>query len=999
MALPENLPGACPTLVGRAAHLETLDHLLAKSMSGQGQIVLLTGDEGSGKSRLIAELCSLAQARGVQILQTTCEALDCPAPFAQFIALCESARLSDVLDGEGCLAAITAELTNLLTSATTARPDPYDDRLDQSDEPHRAFTVVAEGLRDFAATAPLLVAIDDIQSADETVIAFLRSFVPAIRALPMMLVVSSTVASRPRDVTSFCTLLEERADATVIALPPLTPREVAQLVRTMFDLPQPIRTEFLQALCAITHGNPACLEEVLFALVASGALYLTDGGWERKPITELTLPVDQTEAIRWRFDRLSPSARQALALAAVAGVHCDPGQLCAMLSGGERVWSNAVEESIGMRLLQRDATGVHFRHRIVRQVLLDLIPDDERSAMHLTVAEHIERFPAERLASEQALLVRHYTEAGEWSRVVSAARQAAERALVCGAPQMAVASLSRALDAAERLGALMPDLLNARAHAYQQLGDLEHARIDDESALALARQLDDHGAEWCALSHLGGLWMGRDHLRAGQIFAQAYTAARASHDATALAYTFNRLGTWHLNMDRPLDAQQEHRKALAIFQSANDQHNCGETLALLGMATLVAGDALQAASYYLQSVRLFGELGDRQRLSSSLAMLAVCGPSYLTELLVCAPADEVDSVSTSELAVAIAHDGGWRAREAYALICLAGCLGPRGEYVRAIETGRKALQIAEEIGHTQWKVAALWTLGTAYQTLMALSTARTYYERALGLAREIGALQWQRLAVGSLVTVCMMLGDFAQAERLFESMRGDGVSASIGQFSIECARVDLALSRGEPQLALELADGLLERIPNALHARPIPRLARNRCEALAMLGRHAEAETTLRAARREAAMQGIRGAQWYLGVALARLLHGQRREVEAARAAQSTRALIEALAEHVADPSVAAPFRQRALAMLPPSTSPASRRALKQAFDGLTSREREVAALIAQGKSNRAIAESLVVSERTAETHVGNILNKLGFSSRAQIAAWATAKLEALREE
>jgi non-specific serine/threonine protein kinase len=63
-----------------------------------------------------------------------------------------------------------------------------------------------------------------------------------------------------------------------------------------------------------------------------------------------------------------------------------------------------------------------------------------------------------------------------------------------------------------------------------------------------------------------------------------------------------------------------------------------------------------------------------------------------------------------------------------------------------------------------------------------------------------------------------------------------------------------------------------------------------------------------------------------------------------------------------------------------------------QAFGGLTEREREVAALIAQGKSNRALADELVVSERTIGTHVENILSKLGFTSRAQIAVWAVEK-------
>ena len=69
-----------------------------------------------------------------------------------------------------------------------------------------------------------------------------------------------------------------------------------------------------------------------------------------------------------------------------------------------------------------------------------------------------------------------------------------------------------------------------------------------------------------------------------------------------------------------------------------------------------------------------------------------------------------------------------------------------------------------------------------------------------------------------------------------------------------------------------------------------------------------------------------------------------------------------------------------------------SQQTAKQAFDGLTTREREVAALVAQGRTNGEIAAHLVVSERTAESHVSNILGKLGFTSRAQIAAWAVEK-------
>jgi DNA-binding NarL/FixJ family response regulator len=98
------------------------------------------------------------------------------------------------------------------------------------------------------------------------------------------------------------------------------------------------------------------------------------------------------------------------------------------------------------------------------------------------------------------------------------------------------------------------------------------------------------------------------------------------------------------------------------------------------------------------------------------------------------------------------------------------------------------------------------------------------------------------------------------------------------------------------------------------------------------------------------------------------------------------------LSADMPDPLAREAFRSAALSQIPQLTKPTPQRAAKQAFDGLTTREREVAVHIAQGRSNREIGEAMVVSERTVEKHVENILAKLAFSSRAQIAAWAVEK-------
>ena len=139
-------------------------------------------------------------------------------------------------------------------------------------------------------------------------------------------------------------------------------------------------------------------------------------------------------------------------------------------------------------------------------------------------------------------------------------------------------------------------------------------------------------------------------------------------------------------------------------------------------------------------------------------------------------------------------------------------------------------------------------------------------------------------------------------------------------------------------------------------------------------------------------MRGIRPLLWRIAIDLGDLYRAWRRDEEAEQAFATSQELIEELAATIPDPVLRAHFLQQATAFLPDQETLSPRRAAKRAFGGLTEREREVAALIAQGKANREIAEILVVNYRTIEKHIENILSKLGFTSRAQIAVWASEK-------
>jgi DNA-binding CsgD family transcriptional regulator len=209
-------------------------------------------------------------------------------------------------------------------------------------------------------------------------------------------------------------------------------------------------------------------------------------------------------------------------------------------------------------------------------------------------------------------------------------------------------------------------------------------------------------------------------------------------------------------------------------------------------------------------------------------------------------------------------------------------------------------------------------------------------------------------------------------------------------------RARLALARRDPALAVELIDRLStsDRDDTATHdtPRPVPtpRAALVRAAALTSQARYGEAEELLLGTRDVLEWQGGRNLLWRCHLALADLLAASGRHDDAERAYVTARQAVEELAAGLDDPRLRDQFLRRALRRLPRGYHyRASAGTPGGPLDGLTPREREVAAMIASGHTNREIAEALVLGERTIETHVSNVLGKLGLGSRREMARWA----------
>ena len=998
MELSRNKPIVCPVLIGRAADLTALHVLIDQAKRGEGQVAMISGEAGIGKSRLVAEGKSYAIAQGFRLLQGNCFPGDISCPYAPLLDLLRTHFASQSRTEIATeLRPFARELAQLIPDLVPLLPDsaptPPLTQLEPEQEKRRLFESLTQCFTGLATKQPVLLIVEDVHWSDDTSLELLHYLARRCASYRLLLLMTYRNEEVRSSLSHWLTQLDRERLTQEFPLARLTRGDLDVMLRAIFALPRSRQLELPDLLYTLTDGNPFFIEEILKSLIVAGGIFETNGTWNRRPISELHVPRSLHDAVQQRTDQLSESARQVLRLAAIAGRRFDFALLQQLTQHDEQQLLTLMKELIAAQLVVEESEErFAFRHALTREAIYAELLVRERKAMHGTIAETIERLYTSAYDAHLAELAYHFYEAGAWAKASEYAQRAGEKAQGLYSLWAAIEQFTRALDATRQLGR-PPSLkvYRARGQAYETLGEFEHARGDYEQALDAASTAQDGVAEWQSLIDLGALWAERDYTQTSAFFQRAYEHAREMGQPPMLARSLNRVGNWHLNVEEPLEALQCHQEALAIFQQLNDPHGIAETLDLLGMASYLGGDLVQGTRYYEQAVTLFRQLDDRVGLTSSLASLALRGALSITNTMVSAATTLAELLPDVEMALKIAREIGQRSGETYALYQLGLCLSAQGEYRRALDALQQSLLIAEELEHRQWMVTAHLASGALYLDLLFLPMAQQHLEQALRLSHEIGSRHWIHTTAGSLASICILQGELVRAESILDAeLSEDAPVQTLGQRMAWLARAELALARGDPNLTLQITDRLSTSAANVSAQRGIPRLSKLRGEALAALHQAAEAETVLRSAQEITTAQGARPLLWRICVALGNLYQTQSREAEAERAFSTARTIIEELAANIPDEQVQEHFLRESSALLPRTRAIFSpRRAAKQAFGGLTEREREVAVLIAKGKSNREIADQLVVSYRTIETHVGTILSKLAFSSRAQIAVWA----------
>jgi DNA-binding CsgD family transcriptional regulator/tetratricopeptide (TPR) repeat protein len=969
-----------PVLVGRDAELARLRAAASRTASGEPGVVLVGGEAGVGKSRLLDAAFGGGggSAGGARVLTGGCIELGGEGlPFVPLVeALRTLARTTPPADLDRLLGPARGELARLLPElAVDAQPAAAPGSTAQ------LFELVLGVLGRLGDERPLVLIVEDLHWADRSTLDLVAFLVRALRGIRVLLVLTyrSDEVDRRSPLRPLLSGWERLREVERLQLDRFSRAEVAAQVRAILGTaPGP---GLVDLVFDRSEGNAFFVEELLRTL--------------REGASEHDLPPSLRDVLLSRVERLSGPGQRLLRTAAVAGRWVPERLLAEVAAVSAAELYEGIREAVNSSLLVVDGTGrgYAFRHALTRDAVYEDLLPGERVELHTAYAQALERDPglAGDDAAVAATLAVHWYAAHDLPRALSASVRAGRQAMAAFAPAEARRHLERALevwrqvpDAETWAAADQVGVLRLAARAVFQSGDLERAlpllqqALDvlgpdgdpEETAFmveqraTVLRALGEDGASTAALE---------------QALAQLPEEPPSPARATVLASLANAL--MRIGDERGPDVA---RTALAVARAVGARAQEAGALLTLGSSMSYLEDPVEGEAALRDGLRLALEAADSET--------ALRGYINLSDALE-ARGRHADAATAAREGIELATRVGLsRTFGAFLVGNLAEPLVRLGEWAEAERLAREtvgsglsgvfAASLRELLGY----LAAC--SGRREDALEHVREAR----RQLGQSREP---QFTQALAYIEADVARDRGDLAEAAATTAAGLAE-TSAWSSRYAWPLAwlgariRADLAtLARDRHQPVPAAAAGPL--LPGTTAVTPIsfPATAAYRLLAEAEELRRQDLPT---APAWDAAVRawGVCGDAWPLAYARTRLAEALCAAGDRTAAIGPLRAAFTAATRMGAEPLVNDVLALARRARLPlADDAPAEPPPGTAAPFGLTDREREVLGLVAAGRSNGQIAAALFISPKTASVHVSNILAKLGVSGRVEAAAVA----------
>jgi transcriptional regulator with AAA-type ATPase domain/tetratricopeptide (TPR) repeat protein len=776
--------------IARARELELLEDLFTQAQEGRGQAVLLVGDPGIGKSRLLQELHQRTRDRAGW-LEGHAVSFGRSLPFHPLIDLLKRACGVDDGDteqviGEKIEYAAARLGGELRPPAAFLRAmlsiDPGDGAVAAMDPKLRRagmFEAVRQFLLASAEARPLVVMLEDVHWMDEATTEFLALMAESVESSRILLCVTHR--------TGFALTFGEGVFQTRLTMSRLAQAETTAIAGALLGVPV-LSPELQRLLDAKTDGNPFFVEEVVRSLDESGALERRgDTIGLAHPTEAIDVPDTIQDVILARLERLDSRARDTLHVASVIGREFSRHVLERVVTdaGGDGSIDDRVHALLTAELIQKGRVWPEvayvFRHALTQEVAYQDQREPQRQMLHARIGEAIELVYADRLSEHFGVLAYHFTRARQWTKALEYLLAAARQAEQSFATREALALYDEAKSAAEQQAggianaATLIAIHESKARLYFVRSDFEQSRAEAERILPLARLTGDAVKEGEALATIAWASTWGRNLDSALRFARA--ALMVAEPAGALAVQ----GRAHFTIGfvrgvtGVLDESQAALdKAMSLSSAAGDAVHRSLSLSMAGLLRNWEGD-------YEAAVRLQNEglslARDRQLL---VPLLFSC---FMRGLTLTSQGNYDEAFGSFTEGLALAERVGDEAIHHRLLNCLGWLYAELGDLDQAEVLNTTSAQIGRLRRDPGTQPNAELNLGDIIRARGDLPLAQELYDGVYRYWKDPDSSQWMRFRYS--IRMFASMGELALA-------RGDLAAART--YSAEC--LDLATRTG-----------------------------------------------------------------------------------------------------------------------------------------------------------------------------------------------------------
>jgi class 3 adenylate cyclase/predicted ATPase len=784
-------PTGLTALIGREEEFELLRRRWFKATEGEGQVVLLSGEAGIGKSRLTIAFVGLLAGEPHIRLRYFCSPQHTDSALYPIIGQMERAA---GLAREDTSQAKLDKLDGLLKQTSTSARDaalfaemlslPNDGRypaveLTPQQRRQRTLEALALQMEALARSSPVLMVFEDAQWSDPTSLELFGRAVDRVRTLSVLLVVTFRPEFEPGWI--------RQSHMTPLSLNPLAPRQVSAMIDHIVGN-KPLPANIGQDIIERTDGIPLFVEEMTKAVLEAESEGEARRAAALVPSPALAVPASLHASLMARLDRLGP-AKELAQIGAAIGREFSHPLLAAVVGMPEAELQTALHRLIWAGLLFRHGSAPHvtysFKHALVRDAAYSTLLREPRRALHARIAETLESQFPEISEKQPELLARHCTEAGQIEKAAALWGKAGLRSAQRSALVEAAEQLRRALDQIATLTAtpalrreeiklqvaLITPLLHVRGYAAPETrAAVERSRLLIEQAAALGEPPED---PLLLFSVLYGFWVANLVAFNGDVMrelAVQFLALADKQRATGPLMMAHRLmglsllhtgdvvdGRAHLDRAMTLYDPAEHRPLATRFgQDVGAATLCWKSLAfwLLGYPQAALADTEHA----LVVAREIGHSATMMYVLNFSAWTHIhCGNYATTNALV----DEFSALKDQTGSV---FWGAWGMMQRG---CLLALTGKASDAVQTITCGVTAMQ---STGTTMWMPFWLSYLARANAEIGQPDDARRCIGEAMA-AVETAKERWCEAEVNRIAGEIALLSpepDVAKAETYFE---------------------------------------------------------------------------------------------------------------------------------------------------------------------------------------------------------------------------------------